>query len=132
MLISGKVIKQHRVYRQDLKNNPDVMYLFGDNMARKGFGGQAAEMRGEPNAKGIATKVTPGMEEYAFFSDEHFLAFTSVIETDLAPVFKHVTEGGIVVIPSDGLGTGLSELPTRAPKCFKFLERMLEQLSTKE
>lgn len=131
-MITGTVIKQHRVYRQDLKNNPTVMYLFGDNMQRVGLGGQAKEMRGEPNAQGVATKVTPGMNEFEFFSDDQFGIFVSVIETDLAPAFKHIAEGGIVVIPSDGLGTGLSELPTRAPICFKFLERMLERLAGQE
>jgi len=60
------IIKQHKIYRKDLKNNPDVLYLFGDNLVQKGFGGQAKEMRGEPNAEGIPTKKLPSMEAKAF------------------------------------------------------------------
>lgn len=41
------------IKRQDLKSNPNTQYLFGDNLKRSGFGGQAKEMRGEPNAIGI-------------------------------------------------------------------------------
>jgi redox-sensitive bicupin YhaK (pirin superfamily) len=38
------------------------LFVFGDNLRRTGFGGQAAEMRGEPNAVGIA----PGYEQKHF------------------------------------------------------------------
>jgi hypothetical protein len=48
------------IYRRDLRANPESLYLFGDNTKRVGIGGQAREMRGEPNAVGIATKNAPG------------------------------------------------------------------------
>lgn len=38
------VIKQFRIYRKDIQANPHILYIFGDNLDRKGFGGQAAEM----------------------------------------------------------------------------------------
>ena len=53
------IIYQKFIYRSDLKANPSVLYLFGDNLQRVGLGGQAKEMRGEPNAVGIATKKAP-------------------------------------------------------------------------
>ena len=33
------------ITRDKIKENPDVLYLFGDNLLRKGLGGQAKEMR---------------------------------------------------------------------------------------
>ncbi len=42
--------------RAYIRAHPDWLFVFGDNMMRRGFGGQAAEARGEPNAIGIATK----------------------------------------------------------------------------
>ena len=53
------VIYQKRICRDDLRRNPNAVYIFGDNEARTGLGGQAREMRGEPNAMGIATKRSP-------------------------------------------------------------------------
>lgn len=40
------VIKQKWIKREDLQNNPNIIYLFGDNVSRIGMGNQAGEMRG--------------------------------------------------------------------------------------
>jgi hypothetical protein len=122
------VISQKFIYRSDLKSNPEVKYLYGDNTQRRGLGGQAKEMRGEPNAIGIATKVTPTGGINAFFSDAEFDKFSEVIITDFMPAYTHVLKGGIVVVPEDGLGTGLSELPTRAPKLAIYVDYWIEGL----
>lgn len=124
------ILKQHRIYRSDLQNNPEVLYLFGDNRTRTGLGGQAKEMRGEPNAVGVVTKWEPAMRPASFFTDADYDKVTYLITLDLGPVRKHLREGGVVVIPSDGLGTGLSELPKRAPLIHKFLEKSLKELET--
>ncbi len=109
------IIYQKWIKRQDLRDNPERIYVFGDNMARKGLGGQAKEMRGEPNALGVATKWRPDMLESAFFSDSYPPCF-EVVATDMAKVMTMLQAGRTVVIPKDGIGTGLSELPKRAPK----------------
>jgi hypothetical protein len=67
------IIKWKRIYREDLRNNPDFMFLFGDNLQRTGLGGQAKEMRGEFNAIGIATKKSPSLSDDAFFTDEEYV-----------------------------------------------------------
>lgn len=115
------IIFQKFIFRSDLQANPSVMYLFGDNLVRQGFGGQAKEMRGEPNAIGIATKKTPSNRPGEFFSDDDYTDNISTIMTDLIPAIDHLAAGGILVIPADGLGTGLSELPQRAPRTNAYL-----------
>lgn len=122
------VIFQKFIFRSDLKANPEVKYLFGDNLVRKGYGGQAKEMRGEPNAIGVATKRTPSNNPGEFFTDDEYTENTINMVTDLMPAVEHLKRGGILVIPADGLGTGLSELPTRAPKTNAALEGFLEDL----
>ncbi len=124
------VIFQKFVYRADLRANPNLLYLFGDNLARRGLGGQAKEMRGEPNAVGVPTKRKPSRSSDAFFSDAQFEDNARAINEALEPVQSHLLAGGIVVIPLDGLGTGLSELPTRAPKTNAFLEDCLNLLQS--
>lgn len=122
------VIYQHRIYRTDLRRNPGVLYLFGDNVLRVGYGGQAAEMRDEPNAVGVATKRAPGMGPNDFFHDDEYLENIEIIHGDLTRARDHLIGGGIVVIPSDGLGTGLSELPKRAPSTNRYLVARLDEL----
>ena len=122
------IVRQKMIYRKDLRDNPDNLYLFGDNLERYGMGGQAGEMRQEPNALGIATKHSPSMDEEAFFSDDFLYFFLDGFIEELKPVVFHLSKRQTVVIPEDGLGTGLSELPTRAPKIYRILNETLENL----
>jgi hypothetical protein len=122
------LIRQKRIYREDLRANPGILYLFGDNLLRVGLGGQAAEMRGEPNAVGVATKKAPGMRESDFFTDDDYDKNILGFAKDLRRAFEHAQRDGVVVLPYDGLGTGLSELPQRAPKTYRFLEDAIERL----
>lgn len=123
-----QIIYQKFIFRSDLQENPEVKYLFGDNLVRKGLGGQAKEMRGEPNAIGIATKRTPSNRPGEFFSDDDYDQNVGQIEKDLEPARDHLRKGGILVIPADGLGTGLSELPQRAPRTNEFLVEQIKEL----
>lgn len=126
----GRCYTQKWIERVDLQNNPDVYFLFGDNTIRRGMGGQAGAMRGEPNAIGIATKMTPTSESNAFFDDRDLNTNCHVIAQDFRKAFQMRDQGHMIVIPADGLGTGLSELPERAPKTNEFLEWMLALLQS--
>lgn len=112
------LITQSMIYRSDLRANPDVLYIFGDNEARCGFGGQAAEMRGEPNAIGVATLSSPGK----FWNDRDTARQCSIIDADLKRARDAVAAGKIVVYPADGIGTGLARLEACAPETFGYLQ----------
>jgi hypothetical protein len=122
------VIYQKFIYRADLQANPFVLYLFGDNLKRQGMGGQAKEMRGEPNAVGIATKKLPSQYDNSFFSDDDFDLFEENYLADMEMVYSHLDHKGTVIVPLDGLGTGLSELPTRAPKIDTYIKTAIRNL----
>lgn len=119
------IIFQEYIKRSDLKNNRNILYLFGDNLKRKGMGGQAKEMRGEPNAIGISTKKEPSLNENAFYSDLEYEANISQIDKDFECVIDHLNNNGIVVCPSNGLGTGLSQLKERAPRTNEYLRNKI-------
>jgi hypothetical protein len=116
---------QKWITRQDLKNNPHIYFVFGDNVARTGLGGQAAEMRGEPNAIGVVTKWWPSMDILAFFTDEYY---SDEIINDMDKIQELVNNDKTVVIPTDGLGTGLSMLPRKAPKLYERMYKTIEVL----
>lgn len=126
--MKGSVIFQKRIYRKDLRQNPSRLYVFGDNMNKVGFGGQAGEMRGEPNAIGVPTKWKPSMEHLSFFSDDDLDLVKPQIDYAFDVMFKHLEKCKSVVIPSDGLGTGLSMLQVHAPQILKYIDSKIEDL----
>lgn len=124
------VLKTDILNRTTIASSRDKLYLFGDNEGRCGYGGQAKACRGEPNAVGVATKKSPSMHERGYWSDDDFERCVAIIDADLAPVFEHLRKGGVVVIPEAGLGTGLAELPKRAPRIFAHLQKRLQELES--
>lgn len=98
---------------EECKNNPDKLYVFGDNLARRGTGGQAI-IRYCQNAIGVATKRLPSMAEDAFFTKDTSLR---IVAGDIASVFETFARGSYtkIVLPTDGLGTGRAQLQERAP-----------------
>jgi len=117
-----------RYVRADLKANPDVLFVFGDNEERTGLGGQAAQCRGEPNAVGVATKRSPSMNEDSFWSDADFERCAAIIDADLERALAHIQAGGVVVFPLSGIGTGLSQLPQRAPALMNHIRKRVRAL----
>lgn len=120
------IIYQKVIYREDLKKNPNVYYIFGDNEIRVGLGGQATSMRGEPNAIGVATLKAPGV----FWSDSDNKRQCLIIDKDLDRVEMVLRAQKTVIIPMDGLGTGLAQLQQRAPLTFRYLQQSLLELES--
>jgi hypothetical protein len=124
------LLYQKFIVREDLRRNRRALYVFGDNVIRRGMKGQASHMRGEPNAVGIATKYRPSMDPEDFFGDEpeQIIAQNRILDDDMKRLFDHVKAGGIVVWPTKGIGTGLAQLPTRAPYTWDYLQQKLAAL----
>ena len=93
-----------------LYENQEKIFVFGDNMVRKGKGGQAV-IRDCPNAFGVATKRYPSMNEDAFFSDQpdEF----DVVMNDLRQLYK-LSKSHTIVFPVGGIGTGLAQMEKRS------------------
>ncbi|HMM78421.1 MAG TPA: hypothetical protein PKC65_00200 [Pyrinomonadaceae bacterium] len=126
-----KVERIRLITRDYVRANPDKIFLFGDNLEQRGFGGQAAAMRGEPNAVGIPTKKKPSMGPDAFFTDAEFEQNKAAIDRAFATIA--ITDSTrVIVIPSDGLGTGRAQMQKRAPKTFAYLQKRLDELARRE
>lgn len=126
-----KIERMRYITREYVQANRDKLFLFGDNLDRRGFGGQAAAMRGEPNAIGIPTKKSPGYKEDAFFSDAEFEKNEAAIDAAFAEIANAATESiRLIVIPSAGLGTGRAQLEKWAPRTFVHLQKLLNELGS--
>lgn len=116
------------ITRNMLRESPDTLFVFGDNLARQGLGGQAKEMRGEKNAVGIPTKRAPRRDESAYFTDADFDTAIKSMEKDMARLKTHIMAGGDIVFPTDGIGSGLAELSRRAPKIDTYIKARIGEV----
>lgn len=116
-------IREH-ITREDVRAEKDKIFLFGDNLTGRGFGGQAKEMRGEENAVGIPTKKFPTTNPSAFFNDKELAANVKAIDK----AFSKIPPDKTIVIPKAGLGTGLAQLKEKAPQTFAHLNRRLAEI----
>ena len=128
----GEIEYRRRITRDMLRAEPGTLFVFGDNMARRGYGGQAREMRGEPNAIGVPTKWTPDTRPGAYFDDSDVGRVGWVIVDAFQCCRDHIRAGGKVVWPADGIGTGLADLPRRAPGIWLMITGLLEGLGRTE
>lgn len=116
---------------EDCENNLDKLFIFGDNTLRLGMAGQA-QIRKCQNSCGLATKLNPGMDDGDFMSDNFYDAHCMVIEKDIIKIvrrFENKANGyNKIVFPYDGLGTGLSKLPEKAPRVYNFLCTKLREV----
>jgi len=115
---SFETVKRYSV--EDLRNNPNKIYIFGDNTEGWGKGGQAI-VRDEPNAFGISTKDSPTQ----FMSDDNFEANKAKIDADIAAI---KADGRPIVFPEDGIGTGRADLQNKAPRTWAYLQKELNKL----
>ena len=116
---------QKFITREDMRTNPHKLYIFGDNVKRIGLGGQAREMRGEPNAFGIATKLAPtyGPEDFMTDSVMHFKLVLHDFE--LLHLILKTGKYKTLVVPQDGIGTGIANLKDNAPLILQYINQML-------
>ena len=59
------------ITKEYLNNNPNYIFIFGDNTLRKGKGG-AAKLRDEPNSYGFITKKYPNNQNNSFYKPEEY------------------------------------------------------------
>lgn len=125
------LIRPHMIHRADLRVAPTALFLFGDCVLREGYGSQAREMRGEPNAVGVPTKWRPDNTPGAFFDDRTLADYPHVraaIDEAFEVARAHLGVGYDVVVPADGLGTGLAALATRASSVLAYICSKITEL----
>ncbi len=128
----GRVLREPYIIRAMVRaGRSKRIFVFGDNIARTGYGGQAAEMRGEANTIGIPTKWTSTREDAAYFkdSDWDYPGVRIAIESAFVALRMYLDAGYDVVIPVEGLGTGRADLARRAPRILCEIEERIEGLS---
>ena len=108
------------------RENPNDIFVFGDNLIGEGKGGQAI-IRDEPNAFGIPTKRLPSMRPNAFFGDRRDEASSLFALLNILAELKNTNGNGRIVFPSAGLGTGLAKMEEKSPKLYKAMNEFIKE-----
>lgn len=108
---------------------PDI-FIYGDNMVRLGYGGQAKEARNEPNCVGIPTKWRPSYDSQAYFNDGDLPFVGPVIKGEFKKLIEYRKSGYNIFIPKDGIGTGRADLVRRAPLIHILICQQLNELKS--
>jgi hypothetical protein len=105
-----------------LRQHPDKLFVFGDNLKRYGKRGQAV-IRDVPNAFGVPTKRHPSIAPWAFFSDKD-----SEKEEVLKVLRKLYMQrlDRVIVFPSAGIGTGLAMMQEKSPHIWEIMNKVLK------
>ena len=134
----GELISMKKFTPAIVKNNPNKMFVFGDNIARTGKGGQAI-IRDEPNVIGVPTKHSARK----FFTDDDYDLAVQVIDEAFQEIDEARGLGKVIVLPEDGLGTGragpkdpktgkYTGLEKQAPRINNYLQRKLKALKEEQ
>ena len=87
-----------------LRENHNILFIFGDNSRRFGKGG-AAKLRNEPNAIGFITKKYPSNDESSFYNLKDY---PTVFEDEKLRLLKIIEENKRSWILISKLGGGLA------------------------
>ena len=128
MIIQQIMIEYVKYYDSQMcKEHPNWLFLFGDNDVRWGKRGQSI-IRDEPNALGIPTKKLPSLNPDAFYTDDELHMNKLKIDDVFELIHQVASRFEKIVLPQDGIGTGLADLPRKAPQTFAYLETKIEEL----
>lgn len=105
----------------------EYIFIFGDNDIKRGKKGQAV-IRDQPNAFGIPTKKLPSLLNEAFYTDDEFDQNKSQIDGAIELIKQNLPNYKGIIYPESGLGTGLAQLDTRAPRTFEYLTKSVQEL----
>ena len=120
--------------RTDVANQPDKVFLFGDNTDDRLRThhiptSTQAVIRGLPNAIGIDTKKNRGLGPDSYFTDADFDIFKKQVDEAIQTALN---SGKTIVLPADGIGTGKAMLAEKAPKCYQYLQDKLSSIPIEE
>lgn len=93
-----------KITSQFLRKNPDYIFVFGDNIIRKGYGG-AASLRDEPNTYGFITKKHPDNRNESFYRVKEY---SSIFDREFKKLKKTIGKSLNKTFLISKLGAGLA------------------------
>lgn len=103
------------ITREYLRENPDHIFIFGDNILGKGHGGAAA-LRDEPNTLGFTTKKAPNNEDRSFYRPGEY---RQIFEQEIEAIISWIKSCPEKTFLISKIGSGLANR-------YKIWEKIIE------
>ena len=87
-----------------LQENPNIVFVFGDNLVKAGKGG-AAKLRDEPNTYGFLTKKYPNNKDSSFFRPKEY---KNIFYREFLYLIKEIKKNPEKTYIIPDLGSGLA------------------------
>ena len=100
------------------QQNPNFLFIYGEQDISSGISRACSNSIGIP----INNLIT------SFYSDDKIEDNKDKINTAIAKIIEKASHYECIVFPSDGFGTGLSQLSTKAPLTFIYLNEAVKNL----
>lgn len=114
------------IIRTEVRKNKDIVYVYSDNIEGLGYGNQARELRGEPNAIGIPTKWRTTTKERDYFHDNQFEIVKPHIDMAFDKIDNMIHQGKDIIFLRN-IGRGMARLPEKAPKTLEYIEYNIQK-----
>ena len=92
------------ITREYLRDNPNHIFVFGDNTLRRGKGGAAA-LRDEPNTYGFITKILPNNSNEAFYTID---IYKPIYYVEIEKLKSYISQNLTKTFLISQLGSGLA------------------------
>jgi hypothetical protein len=112
--------------RAIVAQNPNWLFVYGDNDAQRGRKGQAI-IRDMPNSIGIPVKKMPNHLPESFYTDLEIEKNKKKIDIAIQRILLKSEFYEYIVLPRDGFGTGLARLSIMAPNTFEYLNDEIDK-----
>jgi len=98
------MMKEQTISQHYLRENPNHIFVFGDNTVRKGKGG-AAILRDEPNTYGFITKKIPTHGKDAYYKPNEY---KHVYKKEISKLIQEIENNPDKLYLISRLGAGLA------------------------
>jgi len=103
------------ISKEYLQEHPNVIFIFGDNVVRKGKKGGAA-FRDEPNSYGFITKRYPSYNDDAFYEPD---GYKEVYKKEIRKLIDNIAKNPDKIYLISKVGSGLANR-------YKIFEEVIE------
>jgi len=97
-------MKEQIITEEYLKNNPNHIFVFGDNLHRRGTGG-AAKLRHCKNTYGFITKINPYHKPDSYYKPEEYM---SVFKEEMKKLTKLINKNPMKIFLISKVGSELA------------------------
>lgn len=99
--------------KEDILSNKDAVWVYTENVFKKGGGEMMEWVRGNDNCHSLITRETIGEDGY--FREDNIIKITRIINDNFHGLQLKIRQGKLAIMPSVDINKAIIELEKNAP-----------------